>query len=287
MTERRWKVLRHLIQHKEWDFFMVVEIGVDRIQHGFWKYFDEGHRKFEPYNRYQNAILDYYRYLDGEIGALLKCVGDDTVVIVVSDHGAKKMEGCININDWMIQEGYLKIAGKPDKTVRLQNAGVDWTRTRAWGLGGYYGRVFLNVKGREPQGIVDPADYEQLRNEISEKLIALKDDRGHYMDTRVLKPQEVFNGPYVNEAPDLFVYFGDLYWRSTEDIGHEGIYSFDTEVGPDDAVHDEYGIFILYDPSRKGGKRLSRMNLMDGAPTILDLMGIPIPGDMEGKVIRP
>jgi predicted AlkP superfamily phosphohydrolase/phosphomutase len=197
------------------------------------------------------------------------------------------MEGCININDWMIQEGYLKIAGKPDKTVRLQNAGVDWTRTRAWGLGGYYGRVFLNVKGREPQGIVDPADYEQLRNEISEKLIALKDDRGHYMDTRVLKPQEVFNGPYVNEAPDLFVYFGDLYWRSTEDIGHEGIYSFDTEVGPDDAVHDEYGIFILYDPSRKGGKRLSRMNLMDGAPTILDLMGIPIPGDMEGKVIRP
>jgi len=286
MTEKRFQLIKHLLKNKEWDFFMVVEMGPDRIQHGFWKFFDRSHRKYVPDSPFKNTIPEYYQYLDSQIGELLDLIGEDTVVIIVSDHGAKKMEGCININDWLIEEGYLQLKEEPSGIVRLKEAQVNWEKTKAWGLGGYYGRLFLNVKGREPQGVVDPADYERIRNEIAEKLRALKDDRGHYMNTKVIKPEEVFKGPYVQEAPDLFIYFGDLFWRSTEDIGHDSIYSFDTEVGPDDAVHDEYGVFILYDPRRRGGKRKIGLKMVDGAPTILHLLGLPIPEDMEGKVIR-
>ena len=81
------------------------------------------------------------------------------------------------------------------------------------------------------------------------------------------------------------MYFGDLYWRSTGSVGHDSIHSFETEVGPDDAVHDEYGIFLLYNPKVKRGKRLDDVSIYVIAPTILNEMGIEIPEDMEGKPI--
>ncbi len=93
-------------------------------------------------------------------------------------------------------------------------------------------------------------------------------------------------GPNIDQAPDLIIYFGDLYWRSTGTIGHDSIHSFETEVGPDDAVHAEDGIFILWDPEAKRGRQLENLSIYDVAPTVLSLMGIKVPDDMEGKVIE-
>ena len=286
MTEKRFDLVKGLMQQEPWSFFMFVEIGLDRIHHGFWKFFDKSHRKYQPGNKYENAIYDYYKYLDKRIGDLLSIIDDQTTVLVVSDHGAKKMDGAININDWLIQEGYMKLKSKPDGIVRLEKAGVDWANTTAWGLGGYYGRLFLNVKGREKQGVIDPQDYEKVRDEIVGKLEAITDEKGKNIGTRCYKPQEVYTGSNIDQAPDLIVYFGDLFWRSTGDIGHDSIHSFETEVGPDDAVHAEHGIFILWDPNEKHGKRLDDLEIYDVAPTILSVMGIDVPGDMEGKVIK-
>ncbi|HEC82952.1 MAG TPA: phosphodiesterase, partial [Firmicutes bacterium] len=266
--------------------FMFVEIGLDRIQHGFWKFFDKTHRKYQPGNKYENAIYEYYKYLDERIGRLLKVIDDQTVVLVVSDHGAKKMEGAININDWLIQEGYMTLKTKPEGLVKLEEADIDWPKTKAWGLGGYYGRLFLNVKGREKMGAVEPEDYEKVRDEIAEKLKAITDEKGNNIGTRVFKPQEAYKGPNIDQAPDLIIYFGDLYWRSTGTIGHDSIHSFETEVGPDDAVHAEDGIFILWDPQVKRGRELENLSIYDVAPTVLDVMGIKVPDDMEGKIIE-
>ncbi len=284
MTEKRFDLVEAFLS-KPWDFFMFVEMGVDRIQHGFWKFFDRSHRKYQPGNRFENAIHDYYVYLDQRIGGLLEKLDDDTVVVVVSDHGAKKMEGAININDWLIKEGYLKLKEEPKGIVRFNDAKIDWENTIAWGLGGYYGRLFLNVKGREAHGVIDPSRYEDVRNEIAEKLTQITDEKGNNIGTRVIKPQEVYNGPYVDRSPDLIIYFGDLYWRSTGSIGHDSIHSFETEVGPDDAVHDEYGIFILWDPRIRKGQKVEGLSIFDVAPTVLNVMGIDVPGDMEGRVV--
>jgi len=285
MTEKRFKVVKSFVKEKPWDFFMMVEMGPDRIQHGFWKYCDREHFKYDEGNEYENAFIDYYRYLDREIGEVLGLVDDETAVIVVSDHGAKKMDGAINVNDWLIQEGYLKLSEKPDGVVRFGDVKVDWSQSKAWGLGGYYSRLFLNVKGREENGVIEPEDYERVRDEIKEGLESIKGPDGQDIGTRAFKPQEIYKGKFVEEAPDLIVYFGDLDWRATGSVGHDSLYSFETEIGPDDAVHAQHGIFIMKAPGVEAMGRVEGLHIMDGAPTVLSLLDIPVPDDMEGKSI--
>jgi predicted AlkP superfamily phosphohydrolase/phosphomutase len=286
MTEKRFKLAGHFLDKERPEFFMMVEMGTDRIHHGFWKYFDEEHSKYVPDSKYKNAIRDYYQLIDDRIGSLLSFVDDRTSVMIVSDHGAKKMDGAINVNDWLEREGYLTRNQRPDEPARLEDVDVDWSKTKAWGMGGYYGRVFINVKGREPKGIVDPGDYERVRDELIAKLEGIVDENGRNIGTKVHKPQDIYKAESYDYAPDLIVLFGDLFWRSTGSIGHGSIYSYETEVGPDDAVHSQYGMFILYNPQKNYKGLRKGVELLDGAPTILDSFGLRIPEDMLGKVIR-
>jgi predicted AlkP superfamily phosphohydrolase/phosphomutase len=285
MTEKRFKLVKTFIKEKPWDFFMMVEMGPDRIQHGFWKYCDKEHFKYEPGNEFENAFIDYYRYLDRELGEVLDLVDDETAVIIVSDHGAKKMDGAINVNDWLYQNGYLKLHEEPEGVMRFGDARVDWENSIAWGLGGYYARIFLNVKGREDTGVIEPEDYEKVRDEIKAGLESIKGPDGEDIGTTAFRPQDIYKGKYVDEAPDLIVYFGDLFWRSTGSIGHDSLHSFETEIGPDDAVHAQHGIFMLKGPGIEGGRKLEGLHIMDGAPTVLSLLGVPVPDDMEGKSV--
>lgn len=284
MTRQRFEVVRHLMRGKEWDFFMFVEMGIDRIHHGLWKYFDPEHPKYEAGNPYENAIRDYYKYVDGEIGTLLELIDRDTTVMVVSDHGAKRMDGGICINEWLIQEGYLTLKESPGGVVPLEKAGVDWERTVAWGAGGYYGRLFLNVKGREAQGVIDPGDYERVRSEIAAKLEAITDEKGRPIGTKALRPQDVYREVH-GIPPDLIVYFGDLYWRSVGSVGHGGIHTFDNDTGPDDANHAENGMLIMWGPGLGGGREVHGLQLMDCAPTALRLLGVEVPPGMHGRDI--
>ncbi len=285
MTEGHFKVVRHLLQTRPWDFFMFVEIGVDRLHHGFWKYHDAAHPRHEPGNALQNSIHDYYVWLDKEIGRVLELVDDDTAVIVMSDHGAKKMDGGIALNEWLIDQGYLVLEEKPSGIVPLEKVRVNWEKTRAWGSGGYYGRVFLNVQGREPQGVIPPADYERVRDELMAKLCAIPDHHGRPLPTRVFKPQEIYRTA-KNIPPDLIVLFGNLDWRAVGSLGLPALYTFENDTGPDDANHAQMGMFIYYDPRRNlGGRELQGSRLYDIAPTVLNEFGLAVPADMIGRVI--
>lgn len=286
MTAKRFKLARHLLRTKPWDLFVLVEMGPDRIHHGFWKFFDKEHRKYEPGNPYENATKEYYIALDREVGELLALVGEEAAVIVCSDHGAKRMEGSFNVNDWLVREGFMTLKEPLSGPVPLKEAPIDWPRTKAWGLGGYYSRVFMNVEGREPEGAVNPGEYDSVREELRQALLRIEDDRGRRMNTKAYRPQSVFSGPYVSDAPDLIVYFDDLYWRAGGDVGSDSIYSFETEIGPDDAVHSEDGLFILRRPEGGKGTEVSGIQIYDGAPTILALLGLSVPNDMEGRIIH-
>jgi predicted AlkP superfamily phosphohydrolase/phosphomutase len=286
MTQKRFQLARHLLTEKEWDYFMMVEIGVDRIQHAFWACMDKTHRNYRAGNPYENAILDYYRLVDTEIGELLKFADKSTAVFVVSDHGAQKMEGSICINEWLIKEGYLALLETPTTPTPFAKLKVDWSKTTAWGDGGYYSRIFLNLKGREPQGTVDAGQYDRIRSELIEKIEAIPDEKGRPIGTKVFRPEELYqtrNGV----APDLMVYFGNLGWRSAGTVGRNSIHTFENDTGPDDANHGQYGVFIA---KPAGGKpsagRLEGLQIQDIAPTILRLFDLPIPASMEGKVIQ-
>ena len=117
----------------------MVEMGTDRMHHGFWKDMDPEHRKHDPGGRYEDAILDYHVHVDGLVGRLLEHADDDTAVLVVSDHGAKRMDGGIRVNEWLRREGYLRTAARagPDDA-RSPTSASTGARTTAWGEGGYY-----------------------------------------------------------------------------------------------------------------------------------------------------
>jgi predicted AlkP superfamily phosphohydrolase/phosphomutase len=265
---------------------MFVEIGVDRVHHAFWKFMDPAHHLHEPGNRYQNAIIDYYKFLDAKVGRLIARAGDDTVVLVVSDHGAKRMKGAFCINEWLIEQGDLAVKERPGKPTSLDDLPIDWAKTKAWAWGGYYARVFLNVEGREPQGIIPPEDYEKERDALIERLLAIRGPNGEPWATKVIKPQGYYE-ELEGEYPDLMVYFDDLYWRSAGTLGYGTKYLPENDTGPDDAVHAQEGIFILSDP-RVRTKKTMNADILDIAPTVLDLMGIPRPEGLKGKVIpRP
>ncbi|MHB8094844.1 MAG: alkaline phosphatase family protein [Candidatus Aminicenantales bacterium] len=283
MTDKRFEVMDWLIRTKPWDLFMFVEIGVDRVHHAFWKYMDPEHRLYEPGNPYENTILDYYKHLDRKLGELLARAGDDTVVLVVSDHGAKRMKGAFCVNEWLIEEGDLVVKERPHKVVSVDDLPIDWGKTKAWAWGGYYARIFLNVEGREPKGVIKPEDYEKEREALTKRIRAIRGPNGEEWKTRVIWPRQYYdeaNGEY----PDLMVYFDDLYWRSAGTLGHGTKFLPENDTGPDDAVHAQEGIYILCDP-KNGRSERRDASIIDIAPTVLDRMGIAVPSDMKGTVL--
>jgi predicted AlkP superfamily phosphohydrolase/phosphomutase len=282
LSDQHQQVIKHLMTNRPWDFFMHVDMGVDRIHHGFWKYFDPRHPKYEAGNPYEDAIHDYYVHLDEQIGERLALLDDDTAVLVVSDHGGQPMMGGICFNEWLKQEGYLVLDYQPPGIVPLEKCEVDWSRTVAWGSGGYYARLFLNVKGREPEGVVEPTDYERVRDELAAGIAAIAGPDGRPLGSVAYKPEEVY-AQVNNIAPDLVVYFGDLQWRSVGSLGHGTIHTSENDTGPDDANHAQQGLYIYYHPHAAGQGAGPRRHLMDVAPTILDLMDVPVPADMRGQ----
>jgi predicted AlkP superfamily phosphohydrolase/phosphomutase len=285
MTRKRFQVARHLLAKEQWDYFIMVEMGVDRIHHAFWDNMDPAHRFYEKGNQFEHAIHDYYCEVDREIGELLKFADENTHVLVVSDHGAKRMDGGICVNEWLIANRYLALAEKPTAATPFAKAKIDWSRTTAWGDGGYYARIFLNVAGREPEGVVAPNDYEKIRDELIAGLKSIPDENGKQIGTTVFRPEELY-AQVRGIAPDLIVYFGGLYWRSVGTVGGGQIHTFENDTGPDGANHAENGIFLLR-PSRGGESRqVYGLQITDVAPTILRLFGIAAPDDMEGKALE-
>ena len=210
-------------------------------------------------------------------------VDDDTTVIIVSDHGAKRMDGGICVNEWLQKHGYLKLKTEPQGITRFTSDMVDWQRTKAWGEGGYYGRIFVNVVGREPNGIIKQQDYDNVRDELKTQLEAIADESGQNINTRVFKPEDVYH-KCNNIPPDIIVYFGDLYWRSVGSVGYNSIYTYQNDTGPDDCNHAEMGMFILKNGIHTDGP-VPTKSIYDIAPTVLKEFGLDIPDAMHGNLI--
>jgi len=282
MSEKQWKVVHWLLKEQEWDYFHFVDIGLDRMHHGFWNHFDEKHVLFEPGNPYRNAIPEYYLWLDEQIGKALELLDQDTVVLVVSDHGAQRLDGGIAINEWLIREGLLVLNDYPKELTPFEKLNVDWSKTRVWSEGGYYARVFFNVQDREPQGVIPAAEYESFQNEMKARLEALADDKGQPLGSLVFKPKDLYKN-VRNVAPDLVVHFGGLYWRSIGTVGHPTIHVQENDTGPDGCNHAQYGTFILAAPNSPLSGEFEGARLLDIAPTLLDLAGYEIPETMQGR----
>lgn len=283
MSGKQFTVVRHYLQNAEWDYFHFVNIALDRVHHGFWKYIDDTHPDYEPDSPFASVIPDFYAHLDEEIGRVLELLDDDTAVLVVSDHGAQALHGGFCVNEWLVQQGLLVLNEYPDTVTPFGQLDVDWAKTRVWSEGGYYARVFFNVKGREPSGVIAPSEYEAFRNEMARKFEALPTPEGAPMGSLVFKPEETYHS-VKNVAPDLIVHFGALDWRSIGGVGyHESLYLRENDTGPDDCNHAQFGAFILAAPNVPAVGELQGAKLLDIAPTLMEVGGYEIPESFQGR----
>ena len=196
------------------------------------------------------------------------------------------MKGAFCINEWLIKEGYLVLKNYPKDITDLNQCDVDWEKTKAWGWGGYYARIFFNVEGREEKGIIPPREFEDVKNELKEKLLNIVGPSNEKFDNKVLYPEDIYDTANGSK-PDMLVYFDNLYWRSAGTIGHNTLYLSENDTGPDDAVHWWDGMFLIYNKNKTPmGKRIDGMSIYDVSPIILETMSLDIPGDMAGKVPR-
>ena len=259
--------------------------GTDRIQHTFWRDIDEEHPARQERGRQQdrNAIEELYRRMDVLVGkTLTKCEGKDTVLMIISDHGFNTFRYGVDLNRWLEQNGYLKL--KQDGRDKKYMAGVDWSQTRAFAVG--LAGIFLNLKGRESQGIVDAgAEASQLRKEIAEKLTGLTDpSRNQPAIKQVYNALEVYRGPYKNEAPDLIVGYNRGYrasWETAVGQVTDKVFHDNTKAWSGDHCIDHSlvpGVLFCNRPIVTEQPRL-----MDIGPTVLDMFGVTVPKHMDGK----
>ena len=268
LAEVQFKAAAYMAKNKKWDFMVFMFIGTDRVHHAFWKYYDSSHPRYPGRgNRYEDVIPSYYKLVDSLVGRLVEAAGKDTDIIIVSDHGAKAMEGAFAINQWLEENGYLRLKKRPEKPgTDLRGDMIDWSKTLAWAWGGYYSRVFINLKGREPHGIVDPGEYEALVEELKREITRINGPGGEHWRNMVYTPKELY--PEVRgDAPDLIVYLDDLNWRPAGTIGWPSPYLEENDRGPDDAVHDWTGVIasnnkdLVVDGFRYGIESVRRLVL--------------------------
>ncbi len=281
MTRQHFAIARDVWETEAPDFMMMVEIGLDRFHHVFWEHIDPEHPRHDPNNPWKDLGQEYYALLDQELGHLLKVIGAETTVIVVSDHGARAMQGGFAINQWLIEEGLLTVRGEIDGQTRIIPDRVDWSRTQVWAEGGYYARVFLNVQGREPEGIVPPSHFESLRHEVRTRLEALRGPGGEPLGVSVQVPESVYR---VTRGlpPDLMVYLDDLNYRAVGTVGHPYLFVTENDTGADGCNHDWNGLFVMAGPGTALRGQMQGTTLYDLTQTVLDLMNVEPPADLLG-----
>ena len=238
----------------------------DRVQHMFYKRMGDG-------SAYENVIEDLYRDMDRVVGQTLRYVDKDTVLFVLSDHGFTSFKRGINLNTWLQQHGYLAMRGDE----------IDWSQTRAYtvGLSGLY----LNLQGREGQGIVPAAEAAGLRAELKEKLLTLTDD-GQVAIKGMYDSHEIYSGPYLDAAPDLIVGYAPGYrasWSAAVGKVSKTVFENNDKCWSGDHCVDPSAVPGVLFTNQKWGA--SNPGIEDMAPTILRLFGVDPPAWMEGRVL--
>jgi predicted AlkP superfamily phosphohydrolase/phosphomutase len=326
LLDMRTRTTLRLMERYDWDFFITVFFDTDRILHQLWHYLDPTHpwRGDDAGEDKSAPVLHYFQHLDESIGHVLDRVDDDTLVIVMSDHGMGPAHNFVVLNNWLLKVGLLSLKSDPSTWVKRQmfEAGftlknvhkvvdrlglakhaeyralysadgllkrpflsflnVDWSRSKAYSFGRHTGPIYVNVKGREPQGIVEPGpEYEAVREEISVLAGDFRDPRsGRRIIGRVLRREELYSGPHFEEAPDLILLPAeetDIFF-GLADFGDNRI--MDT-VYRYSGMHRDRGLLIMYGRGIRTTK-IESATIADLAPTILWAMGLPIPRDMDG-----
>jgi predicted AlkP superfamily phosphohydrolase/phosphomutase len=281
-TRRHFAEVRHLLKREEWSYFQLVETGLDRLQREFWSDHDPTHVPHDHASFSQHVLTEYYRLLDDEIGKLLELLDDETMVLVVSTHGAQRCDGGFCINDWLVREGLLVLRHAPSEVTPLDRLDIDWSKTRVWSDGGDCASLFFNVRGRAAAGIVDPSECGALRADVKARLEAITDPQGRSLGTLVLEPEQIYRR-VGNFDPDLIVQFGGMSRRAIDSVGHQTLHLEPGEMEDGGCSAAPQGAFVLAVPGLPGLGPVEDASVLDIAPTLLELRGLERSPDLPGR----
>ncbi len=258
--------------------------GTDRLQHTFWRDIDTAHPARDDSSNDRHVIEDLYRRMDSLVArTIAKCKNPDTMLMVISDHGFNSFRYGVDLNRWLEEHGYLTLKNNDRNTKYLK--AVDWSKTKAFAIG--LGGIYLNMKNRESQGIVERGQEAQaLCDEIRHKLCRITDD--HQPNQSVIKDvyqaAKIYKGPYRDNAPDLLVGFCPGYrvsWETAVGTVTEKTFHPNTKAwSGDHCIDPSFVPGVLFSNCRI---ETENPRLMDIGPTILDLFGVDVPGYMDGK----
>ena len=257
----------------------------DRMQHCFWRYIDSKH----PANRdkdtenFKNSIEELYIKMDDLVGRTAEKLDDNDVLVIMSDHGFNSFRRGVNLNSWLHLNGYLHLK-EGEKLGADWFAGVDWSKTKAFALG--LGGIYLNVEGREAQGIVKKGEEAlELKKELAEKLTGLMDEEtGTIGINEIYDSAKIYSGPYTEDAPDMIVGYNAGYrasWDSVTGTVSEVVFDDNTKSWSGDHCIDPSLVPGVFFCNRK--LNADDMSISDVAPTALEIFGIPVPAYMDGK----
>jgi predicted AlkP superfamily phosphohydrolase/phosphomutase len=257
----------------------------DRVQHMFWRYLEKDHpaARAVPEQERPHVIQDLYHRMDSLIGRVMKQIDEQTLLLVVSDHGFKSFARGVNLNAWLHQNGYLVLKnGKSESGDWFED--VDWSRTRAYTMG--LNGLYLNLKGREREGIVEAgADREVLKEELRRKLDGLVDPAsGAIGISGMFDCDGIYSGPYVDNAPDLIVGYGAGFraaWDSVMGKVTSRIFEDNAKAWSGDHCVDPRLVPGVLFSNRK--ITVEKPAIVDVAPTILKLFGLELPSYFDGK----
>ncbi len=293
--EDRAQVILSRLDSRDWDLLVGVIESTDRVQHMMWRLTDPKHPMYDAKlaSRFGDSIERIYRQCDTFIAEVLERLEPGVPVLIVSDHGFHSWRKSVNLNTWLVQQGYMALQGQVPGEKKLDDLfgggefweNVDWSRTRAYAMG--LGQIYFNQRGREAKGIVGAgAEYRQLAHELSAALLTLKDpEDGSPVVRAVYKRDDVYSGEFLHNAADLQVGMEDGYrvsWQTTLGGSPQGIVYANMKKWSGDHGGYDYkttaGVLISTKPISQ-----SEARIIDIAPTVLKYFGLTVPKDIDGK----
>jgi len=331
ITQSQTKVVRHFMKKESWDLVATVFDATDVVSHFFWQYIDPKNPKYDRKKAevFGPLFYDVYDSVDTAFGELAADLGPEDNTFVISDHGFGPVYYAVYMNNWLLDNGYLKLrrtagtrfrrasfrlgittdflfrtakrlglvgshtyaySGKSRslelaKKLSLSLDDIDWDRSEVYSYGNY-GQFFINVRGREPRGMVEPGDrYQKIVGELKEKLRGLRDPKtGRTLFDIIYTKDEIYSGPYFDMAPDIVFFDSTMTYRAHR------LFEFGSRsmIAPDpiySGSHRMDGVLIAGGPDIAQGADPAGARLLDLAPTIAHLLGLPVPSGMDGRVL--
>ena len=317
----RWAL--HLMDNEPTDVLMVHFIALDLMMHALWRFMDASHPRHEP-SEFEHAIRDGYKQVDGYIGQMMERLEAETPIVIMSDHGFGPLHRIVNLNNFLMQKGILKLNGAPltrlkhfafrsgispatiyrlIERIGLQNIATRVSKgTRNQVLGrflnydnvdwsqtvaysmGHVGQIYINLIGREPKGVVSAENYKQVRQQVVDALWTLTDENGKQLVTSIILREETYHGPHEADGPDIHVVLDD-YRMIAYPLFATNNHIVTEQIRGDTGCHRSEGVLVVSGSEIHKGAKIEGSEIVDLAPTIFALLGEAVPDHLDGKVL--